>query len=128
MQRCAGAAVLPLFSACGPTCSKGEASLNALVVEIREAGTGAPAAYGATVVVRRGTVVDTIYGADQINEADSLRVARFSLAEVAGTYDLTVSKPGYASSQHNGVRVAERSIVCSDPVSRTVLAELARLP
>src|SRR5918999_787750 len=61
-----------------------------IVVEVRDAVTGATAAEGARLVVRDGNYVETVDGPP----APSLTFLQ-AAGERPGRYDLTVSKPGY---------------------------------
>lgn len=83
------------ISGCGsePTVCTAEPQF-AVVVKVRDAATGEPAALGATLVIREGQYADsatgTYTGADQ-------EFAAFigAAVERPGTYDVTVRKTGY---------------------------------
>jgi|GEM_PF-4899112 len=95
-----------------------------LEVEVRDARTGAPAAYDATVVVRDGSYADTVRGRDQIipehKGQDAVVRAAF---QRTGTFHVTVLHPEYRTWQREDVRVsAGRSAnpVGGDPIPSTV--------
>jgi hypothetical protein len=69
-----------------------------LVVEVRDARTGAPAAMGATGMVQEGSFIDTLYA---INE---LVLETFEY-ERAGTYNVRIQKAGYQDWTAQDVRV-----------------------
>jgi hypothetical protein len=73
-----------------------------IVVEVRDAVTGAPAADGARLVARDGNYVETVDGPPAPN-LTFLQAA----GERPGRYDLTVSKPGYHNWTRAGVRVRD---------------------
>lgn len=97
--------VLPLsLSACGlvePKVCTTEA-VPALVVEVRDAITGAPAAANAVGQAEDGDFKADLIGADRGADALSL----YGPFERAGTYRITVEKPGYATWQEVGVEVS----------------------
>jgi hypothetical protein len=73
----------------------------AIVVEVRD-GAGQPAADGARGAVHDGAYVDSL----RPNVWDGGQLLGFRAAyERAGTYTVTVEKPGYQSWQVDGVRV-----------------------
>lgn len=99
-----------------------------LVVEVRDAQTGEPAAWGATLIARDGTYADTVdlreiyannaeYGQDQV---------RMLAAEMrTGTFSLTITHPEYQAWHRDGVRVrasSERS-----PFDNSVFPETVHL-
>lgn len=84
---------------------------DAIIVEIRDAATGAPAAAGATLIVRQGTYADTVQGGPAASATLS------AASERAGTYDVLVRKPGYQDWTQENVTV-RRAGACDrlDPV------------
>jgi hypothetical protein len=96
--------LLPLgSSSCdilGPTVCTTEA-VPAIIVEVRDAGTQAPAANGATGYARDGDVEVVLENWDPQEDALTLVGAY----ERAGTYSVTVEKPGYQSWKQGAVVV-----------------------
>lgn len=76
----------------------------AIVVQVRDAATQAPAATGATGVVRDGSFTDLMH-ADPGGNSLELRGA----LERAGTYTVTVDKPGHRQWKQENVRVRDGS-------------------
>jgi hypothetical protein len=74
-----------------------------VVVEVRDAVTGAPAADGARLTVRDGEYVETTEA--RVPSPDALFLQ--GAGERAGTYDVTVQKSGYQDWTRTGVRVRE---------------------
>jgi hypothetical protein len=66
----------------------------AVVVRVRDAATGEPAAFGATLVVREGQYADSATG---VYTGPDQQGAAFigAAVERSGTYDVTVRKTGY---------------------------------
>ena len=99
--RCASAlASIPLaLSSCGTTEVCDLLPHTGLTVEVRDAGSGAPAAEGAAVHAAQGSFQETL-----------TRVGDLSfhgLVERPGTYAVTVAKAGYALFDTNGVVVRQ---------------------
>ncbi len=80
----------------------------AITVAVRDSATGTPAATGALLVgtghAGSSTWTDTGEGAP-----DSLHL---NVLGLAGTYDLTITKPGYAAWSKNGVVVVSNDGGC----------------
>lgn len=96
---------MPLLSAC-PTGMCDTSIVPSIVVEIRDAESGAPAATGATAVAV--SVSDRItlepYGMDQEGDLVSLATP----GERPGDFTVRVTKTGYAEWEREGVRIPER--------------------
>jgi hypothetical protein len=100
--------------------STGEA---AIVVQIRDAVTGAPLAAGARGVIRDGSYVDSLR--PQSGDASGRPLALAAGAGRPGTYDVTVIYPGYQVWQQAGVVVGNSSCGLA---GRLVQANLEPLP
>lgn len=74
-----------------------------IVVQVRDAATQAPAASGATGVVSEGSFSSELQPGDLGENALELHGA----GERAGTYTVTVDKPGYQQWKQDGVRVSD---------------------
>lgn len=94
-----------------------------ITVEIRDARTFAPIAAAATVEIRDGGYVETIGAVTGGGGATDLQ--KWGAYERAGTYTVTVQRPGYATLTIPGIVVA--SGVCH-VVTVTVQANLTALP
>lgn len=94
-----GLALAPLALACGTTQVCTADSRAGLRVDVRDAATGLPAAEQAVVVAREGDFEESL------GQATALSFV--GLYERAGVYRVTVTKPGYATLDTAGVRVAE---------------------
>ena len=92
-----GAALL--CTACGTTEPCTTEAVPGIRVELREAGTGLPAAAGATVVAHEGTFEETLLRLDDL--------AFEGLVERAGTYRIVATKPGYGTIDSTGVRIEQ---------------------
>lgn len=81
-----------------PTICTAEAR-STLSVEVRDAQTGAPAAIGARGSIREGAYTDslTVLGPSVMTAMNTF--------ERSGTYDVTVTKPGYRTWTADDVRV-----------------------
>lgn len=92
-----------LMLACSTDDSGGclENVLPAIVVEIRDSTTSAPLAAGAVALVVDGAFSDTLR---LVTPQDSL--FREGPDERAGTYDLTISHPGYATWTRSNIVVS----------------------
>lgn len=93
----------------------------AIIVQVRDAATQAPAASGATGVVRDGSFTAELRLADLGENALELRGAD----ERAGTYTVTIHKPGYQQWEQEGVRVRDASCHVE---TVTLQASLVRAP
>lgn len=98
-----------LLSACGildlPLCTTSFEP--AIIVEIREAGTGAPLAAGARGAVRDGGYVDSLRPAESTSGDTATMYSRQAAGERAGTYAVEVRRTGYQTWTANGVRVTK---------------------
>lgn len=92
----------------------------AILVQVRDAATQAPAASGTTGVVRDGSFSD-IMQADPGENALELRGAQ----ERPGTYTVTIDKPGYQQWTQEDVRVRDGSCHVQ---TVTLQANLVRTP
>ncbi|HEX2095208.1 MAG TPA: carboxypeptidase-like regulatory domain-containing protein [Longimicrobiaceae bacterium] len=96
-------ALAPFLAACpgnpldGTVCT---ADLRpAILVEVRDARTGASALTGATVVARNGSAYDSVTVRDP--QVSSVGLAH----ELPGTYEVVVRRDGYREWKRSGVRV-----------------------
>lgn len=121
--------LLPLLAACGGD----QLARPGLEVEIRDARTGAPAAYGATMIVRDGSYAETVRGQEFISAEHKDRMEFLWAAENRpGTYDVTITHPEYQTWHREGIRVEEsgdNNPFDSSPLPETVnlVAELQPL-
>lgn len=96
------AALLPLLAGCGEDL----VGVPALRLEIRDARTGAPAAYDATVVARDGSYADTVRVWELFPPEERSRVVGVLAADNrTGTYEVTVTHPEYRTWRREGIRV-----------------------
>ena len=98
---------------------------HALVITVRDAGTGAATASNTrTVVTKQGGATDTsIVGTSAT--LDDLAIDAF---DVPGTYDVQIDKPGYVTWSVNGILVsADRNDPCH-PATVYLRADLQRQP
>lgn len=72
----------------------------AIVAEVRDGSSGAPAATGATMLVRTATTVQSVEGGG----ADDLFLSWDS--GESGSVDVTVRKPGYHDWHRNDVKIS----------------------
>ncbi|HEX2077198.1 MAG TPA: hypothetical protein VHG08_05800 [Longimicrobium sp.] len=93
----------------------------AIVVQVRDAATQAPAASGATGVVRDGSFTAQLRQTLPGENALELRGAE----ERAGTYTVTIDKPGYQQWKQERVRVRDGSCHVQ---TVTLQASLVRVP
>ena len=75
-----------------------------LSVEVRDAVNGAPAACGATGSLDEGAYVEALSDAGQCRRPDGWPYL-YAVVQRAGTYRVTVSKPGYQTWVQEGVTV-----------------------
>ena len=75
-----------------------------VVVRISDSKTGAPLADSALAIVREKEYADTLDPFEYTSEGPL--GSRQGAGERAGTYDVIVTRPGYAQWQTHGVRVA----------------------
>jgi hypothetical protein len=104
-----------------PVCT--QESRPGLVVYVKDSVTKAGVASGASLVVREGSYKDSVFAAP--NSTPDLDNSALSAAgERSGTYQVTVSKPGYATWLKSNVRVT--SNVCHvNTVTLTALLQPA---
>ena len=76
----------------------------AVVLEVRDASSGASIAGMATATMRDGAFLDTLRSYAYSSMDGSILSLRGAL-ERSGMYDITVSAPGYRTWQKRGVRV-----------------------
>jgi hypothetical protein len=93
----------------------------AIVVQVRDAATQAPAAAGATGVLNDGSFTDAMQPADLSENTLEL----FGALERPGTYTVTVDKPGYQQWKQERVRVRDASCHVQ---TVTLQANLVRAP
>jgi hypothetical protein len=102
-----GAAAVMLLLGCRPTTTVCTANPHfAVTVRVRDANTLAPAAYGATLVLRDGEYVDSVtgtYAGPNPEQASLLGAAE----ERAGTYEVTIRKEGYQPWTRQGIVVRQ---------------------
>jgi esterase/lipase superfamily enzyme len=98
--------LLPLLAGC----AGGNLDMPALVVEIRDARTGAPAAYDATVItVRDGISADTVrVWMIAPPEFRTQAVLAGSRDNRPGMYDVTITHPEYQTWHRTGIRVEKK--------------------
>jgi hypothetical protein len=115
-------ALLPVITECGllVDCDTGIAP--AIVVEVRNANTGEPAAAGALGTVRDGTYMDSLY---QYSFAGAVPLSLAGADERPGTYTVTIEKAGYETWTVTGVTVGDSNCHV-ETVNLT--AELAPIP
>ncbi|CAN5816867.1 hypothetical protein BH23GEM3_BH23GEM3_23000 [soil metagenome] len=115
-------------------CARDTLVMPALSIEIRDARTGGPAVWEANVVVRDGDYSETIrvWERDRV-KPDPINQPVVLMAENRpGTYDVTITHPGYRTWHRAGIRVRESGL--RNPIGGTalpdqvhILAELERL-
>jgi hypothetical protein len=92
-----------------------------LAVYVKDSVTRAGVASGASLVVREGSYKDSVAG---LNSPDQDNSPLYAAGERSGTYQVTVSKPGYAAWLQSNVRVT--SNVCHvNTVTLTALLQPA---
>jgi hypothetical protein len=96
----------------------------AVVVEIRDARTGAPLAAGAEGVVRDGAFVDVLRPAEASGPDSTSLYSRRAADERPGTYAIEVRRAGYQTWTASGVRVERGTCHVQ---TRRVLAALVPL-
>ena len=91
-----------------------------LEVDVVEAGSGLPAAAGATVVVQGATVYDSVTAAPT---ATTLRIAAVWYEDfvTAGTYTVRVRKPGYQPWEQSNVQVRAGRCHVQGPLHLTAI-------
>lgn len=95
-------ALMPLLAACGGDTS----STFGIMVKIRDARTGTPAWYDATMVTSDGSYADTIRGPLGTPPSHRDSVMWFGAArDRPGTYTVTITHPEYQTWRREGVRV-----------------------
>ena len=93
----------------------------AIVVQVRDAATQAPAASGATGVLSEGSFSDVMQPADLSENTLEL----FGALERPGTYTVTIDEPGYQQWKQERVRVRDGSCHVE---TVTLQASLVRAP
>lgn len=101
-----------------PTVCTAEAR-STLSVQVHDARTGEPAAIGARGNIRDGTYTDTL---TVLGPATMVALDTY---ERAGTYDVTITRPGYRTWTANDVRVTADECHVR---SRTIQAKLEPAP
>ena len=76
-----------------------------VAVQVKDSITGAGAASGASLVVREGFFKDSVAFPNARPDLNDFALA--AAGERAGTYQITVSKPGYATWSQSNVRVTK---------------------
>lgn len=123
------AALLLMLVACG----QDNLAVVGLNVEIRDANTGAPLAYGATLIARTESFTDTVIGSEIFAGAENAEEVPSLVALIGriGTADVTVTHPGYEPWYADGVviRSGSRSPLDNSPQPTTtyITAELQPL-
>lgn len=104
-------------------CAEDMVARPGLEIEIRDARTGQPVAYDATVIVADGSYADTI----RVREMYSAVTVEDGIVWAAdnrpGTYDVTIVHPQYQTWTRTGIRVrssGESSAFDSSPLPETV--------
>jgi hypothetical protein len=98
-------------------------------VEVVDATSGRPAAYGAVVIVSRGEVADTNYS--EVAAGDSLSISRVIAGasrsrDEPGTYNVRVERQGFVPWVADGVLVPAGP--CNEPRTVRLTATLVPLP
>jgi hypothetical protein len=123
-------AMMPLLAACGGDTE----STFGIMVQIRDAQTGAQAWYDATLVTSDGAYADTIRGSLGFPPSYKDSVTWLGAArDRPGTYTVTITHPAYQPWRREGVRVRRgggaNPFDGSDvPETVTLIAELQPFP
>jgi hypothetical protein len=97
-----GLALSVVVAGCGATCPLG--IYPGIIVEVREAGSGRPAASGALGLVFRGTVVaDTLRSYNVENDTSAVRLSSSRIK--TGRYRITIERPGFTTWTRDNVDV-----------------------
>jgi hypothetical protein len=112
--------LLPLLGGCA-----GETlTAYGLNVEIRDARTGASAAYDATMIVRDGSYADTVRGREMIPPEYEGETAVLAAASGRlGVYEITITHPEYQTWRVEDIRVTRSNSASpfdNSPVPKTV--------
>jgi len=112
----------PVLGACGSKyCPLGVRP--GIVIEVRDASNGAPAAGGATARIFRGTtVIDSLTGRFGTQGESELELV--SHATGPGTYRIVIERPGYQTFSQDGVVVRGAGGDCGGNITTRVRAEL----
>jgi len=114
--------LFPVISHCGQLMDCDTGIAPAVIVEVRDANTGEPAAAGALGTVRDGVYVDSLYPYESTGgEPVSLAGAD----ERPGTYTVTIEKTGYETWTMTGIPVEDSN--CHVETAR-LTAELTTVP
>jgi hypothetical protein len=112
-------AALTLVAGCGGD----QVGRYALEVEIRDAVTGTPLAYAATLIVEKSGYSETVHGSEQIvPELQPDQAVLLAGFQQTGLFRVQVEHPGYVTWEKSGVRVRgdSRSPLDGSPMPRTV--------
>jgi hypothetical protein len=93
------------------------------MVYVKDSVSNAGVASGASLVVREGSFEDSIAVPNARPDLNDLVVG--AAAERTGTYQVTVSKPGYATWVQTGIRVT-RNVCHVNTVSLTALLQSSK--
>lgn len=98
-------------------------------VDVLDAASGRPAAFGALVIVTKGGIVDTSFS--EVTIADSLTNSRVIAGaarnrDEPGVYDVVVKREGFSSWTTDDVEVP--SAACNSVETVHLTAQLVRLP
>jgi hypothetical protein len=104
-------ALAVLTTACSDPLICTEPGVRSVVVNVRDALTGQPAAYQARLIMSSDTRVDTI--TDLVSAAESLVATEVWSHVGPGVYTVTVEKDGYLPWTTEGVRVQATPNGCS---------------
>jgi hypothetical protein len=97
-----------VLAACASPTDCAFAGRPAITAEIRDAATGLPAAWHASLVTRSGTVVDSVFAeGGPEHEHSILRLP--SRSEAPGTYSVAVRRDGYETWTRESVVVPRRA-------------------
>lgn len=95
-------ALMPLLAACGRDTS----GTFGILVQIRDARTGAQAWYDAVVIASDGTYADTIVGSLGFPPSEKDNLSWLGMArDRPGTYTVTITHPAYQTWRREGIRV-----------------------
>jgi len=112
----------PVLGACGSrSCPQGITP--GIVIEVRDAITGAPAASGTTARILRGTiVVDSLTRPSGAQGESGLELTSFRTGP--GTYRIVIDRPGYQSFSQDGVIVRSTGGACNANITTRVQVSL----
>ena len=117
----AGLSLALVVAGCGATCPLG--IYPAIIVEVREADSGRPAASGALGLVFRGTVVaDTLRSNFVENDTSAVRLSSSRIK--TGRYRVTIERPGFETWTRDNVDVLAASGDCGGVRTTHLRADL----